>query len=119
MTHDETKRIFDELDDLLDAERTALLTGRIEEVGRLQDRKSRLIDSLSNDPGHTTFDPRDLQKKIERNQGLLDAATDGIRSVARRLAAIRRVRESLETYDARGQRRSVEVASASTLEKRA
>ena len=35
MTHDETKRIFDELDDLLDAERTALLTGRIEEVGRL------------------------------------------------------------------------------------
>ena len=119
MTHDEVQPILDELDDLLDAERAALLAGKLDDVGRLFDRKARLMDALSEAEMNTAIDPGQLRDKIVRNQELLESASQGIRSVARRLAAIRRVRESLETYDSRGRRTSVDVKPGTTLEKRA
>lgn len=119
MTPDFFQGIFDELDDLLDAERAALLEGNLEEVGRMFDRKSRLLNELSTLDAVEAQSAMALQQKLQRNQGLLDSAADGVRSVARRLAAIRRVRESLETYDARGQRNKIDVKQSGTLEKRA
>lgn len=119
MITDEIRNTFDELDDLLDAERAALLAGNLEEVSRLFDRKSRLVETISAFQEIETQMAGTLRDKLERNQGLLDSAADGIRSVARRLAAIRRVRESLETYDARGQRKTVDLKPNGSLEKRA
>ena len=119
MAHDEMQQILDELNDLLDAERTALLDGRLDDVGRLHDRKARLVEALSDAEANSSSVPGPLRDKIVRNQDLLESASQGIRSVARRLAAIRRVRESLDTYDSRGRLKSVDLQPGTTLEKRA
>lgn len=119
MTEDDLQSRIDALDDLLDAEREALLQGKLDEVSRLHVRKEQLIDDLS---CHAFPDPDgigDLRAKVERNQALLDSALEGVRSVARRLAAIRRVRRSLDTYDSLGHKLSVDVQSPRSLEKRA
>ena len=116
---DDFESIIDELDDVLETERAALLAGHLEEVNRLFDRKTRLIDAFAQLDEADAAAVTALRRKVERNQGLLEAAADGVRSVARRLAAIRRVRESLETYDAQGKRNTVDVKSGATLEKRA
>ncbi|APX13275.1 hypothetical protein [Tateyamaria omphalii] len=119
MGHESIAFIIDELDDLLDAERTALLAGNLDDVKRLFERKTNLVDALSRSESDQTSGVAALRNKVERNQDLLQSAADGVKSVARRLAAIRRVRESLETYDAQGKRKKVDVKAVSTLEKRA
>lgn len=110
---------MDALDDLLDSERAALLKGKLDEVARLHTRKEALIYALN----RFEFEDREmlgpLHSKVERNQALLDSALDGVRSVARRLAAIRRVRQSLDTYDAFGKKQSVDVGQGGAVEKRA
>ncbi|MBY5933613.1 flagellar biosynthesis protein FlgN [Tateyamaria omphalii] len=111
--------IMDELDDLLDSERAALLEGNLDDVKRLFERKTKLVDALSRFDDAESLNVQALRQKVERNQDLLQAAAEGVKSVARRLATIRRVRESLETYDARGQRKKVDLKAATTLEKRA
>ncbi|WP_299372669.1 flagellar biosynthesis protein FlgN [uncultured Tateyamaria sp.] len=111
--------IIDSLDDLLEAERTALLRGDLDDVTRLHDRKERLIDALNKADALDRAALAPLKDKVERNQDLLNSALEGVRSVARRLAAIRRVRKSLETYDAKGEKRTVEIRSETSVEKRA
>ncbi|MCV3269901.1 flagellar protein FlgN [Roseobacter sinensis] len=119
MTNEEFEDVVDALDDLLEAERAALLAGDLDEVGRLLERKEGLIERFA------TLDDADrdalagLQTKLKRNQALLDQALEGIRSVSRRLAALRRVRSSLETYDDKGERRSIDIALDGSVEKRA
>jgi len=119
MNGEAVQTTMDALDDLLDAERRALLQGKLDDVARLHTQKGSLIDTLN----RQTFSDPDilgsLHQKVGRNQVLLDSALDGVRSVARRLAAIRRVRQSLDTYDSRGQKRGVDIQSAGTVEKRA
>ncbi|KIC49646.1 hypothetical protein [Tateyamaria sp. ANG-S1] len=119
MEHEPIQVVIDQLDDLLDAERTALLDGDLDRVERLFERKTSLIACLSRMSEADAQDVQAVRLKVERNQDLLQSAADGIKSVARRLAAVRRVRESLETYDARGKRTTVDVKTASVLEKRA
>ncbi|WP_299704915.1 flagellar biosynthesis protein FlgN [uncultured Tateyamaria sp.] len=119
MRRDEFQIALDELEDLLDAERTAVLSGNIDDVGRLFDQKSRLLEQLGGWDATNAEVSTALRIKLERNQNLLESAADGVRSVARRLSAVRRVRESLDTYDARGQRTSVNLKSCGALEKRA
>ena len=46
MTHDISDAVVDELDDLLEAERIALLSGNLDEVQRLFERKTRLMDQF-------------------------------------------------------------------------
>lgn len=119
MIRSELQSNMDALDDLLDAERAALLKGRVEDVSRLHARKEALIDALN----QSEFEDPDiltpLHNKVKRNQALLDSALDGIRSVARRLAAIRRVRQSLDTYDAFGKKTTVDIGKGGAVEKRA
>lgn len=110
---------FEELDELLDTEKTALLNGNLDQVSRLFDRKSRLVDELNDVHPANSEDFTNLRKKLERNQNLLRSAADGVRSVAHRLSAVRRVRDSLETYDARGRRTTVDLKPSSKMEKRA
>jgi len=119
MGEDDAQSLIDALDDLLDAEREALLQGKLDEVSRLHSRKERLIDDLSRYEFRDRDGIGDLRAKVERNQALLDSALEGVRSVARRLAAIRRVRSSLDTYDSLGHKLNVDVQSTGSLEKRA
>lgn len=119
MTNEDFEDVIDALDDVLDAERAALLEGNLDEVGRLLERKESLIDELSQMEMATREPLEGLSSKVERNQALLDQALEGIRSVAQRLAAMRRVRSSLDTYDEKGARRTIDVTPDGVVEKRA
>lgn len=111
---------MDDLDGLLEAERNVLLTGKLEALAGMVDEKERLIDALSYGSDETPPDALGrLSSKVKRNQLLLDGALEGIRTVARRLALLRKVRGSLETYNAQGTRQSIEMVPESTVEKRA
>ncbi|WP_299147442.1 flagellar biosynthesis protein FlgN [uncultured Tateyamaria sp.] len=119
MKDDLTQATVDSLNDLLDTERAALLEGNLEDVSRLHLRKEGLINSLNVPDFSGGYEVGALQEKLRRNQLLLDAALDGVRSVTRRLASIRQVRQSLDTYDSLGKKCTVTVADGGTLEKRA
>ena len=109
----------DSLDDLLDEERAALLDGKLDQIGRMLKRKESLIDVLN---GSDQFDIEALSNlniKVVRNQGLLTSALEGIQSVTDRLAAMRRIKNSLDTYDARGQRKEIDMPLKGVVEKRA
>ncbi|WP_390911604.1 flagellar biosynthesis protein FlgN [Pseudosulfitobacter sp. SM2401] len=110
---------IDSLDDLLDAERAALLTGDIDQIGRLMAQKESLIDTLNDQEAVDRSELEHLNSKVERNQELLHSALDGIRTVARRLATMRRIRKTLETYDAQGRKNSIVLHQEQTVERRA
>lgn len=119
MTHEEFEDVIDALDDVLESEREALLEGNLDEVGRLLTRKESLIDQLSHIELASTDPLETLNTKVRRNQALLDQALEGIRTVARRLAAMRRVRSSLDTYDEKGTRHTIDITPDGVVEKRA
>lgn len=119
MTSNDMQALIDRLDDLLDAERSALLAGNLEKIGPILERKEQVIDIFN------ALDPKRepgleaVQKKLMRNQELLDGALEGIRKVAARMAVMRRVRQSLETYDQRGKRQTIDSVVLRKIEKRA
>lgn len=119
MTNDASTALFQELDSLLEVERAALLSGDLEQIGVLMLEKERLIEELSIieelESGHL----HTLTGKMKRNQDLLDSALEGIRAVAGRLAALRRVRNTLDTYDSNGEKHAIHVAKDGVVEKRA
>lgn len=119
MQHDEVQTTIDSLDDLLDAERTALLKGQLDDVSRLHTHKEALIEALNRFEFENPTALTGLNGKVARNQALLNSALEGVRSVARRLAAIRRVRQSLDTYDSFGRKQSVDLHNGGSVEKRA
>ncbi|QYX58462.1 hypothetical protein K1T73_01435 [Roseovarius sp. SCSIO 43702] len=109
---------MDELDDLLETERAALIEGDIEGVATLTERKEALIGGLDRaavGPGELGG----LRDKLDRNQALLESALLGIRRVATRIAALKRIRDSLETYDREGRRRTIPGELSRQMEKRA
>ena len=59
---------IDSLDDLLDAERAALLTGDIDQIGRLMAQKESLIDTLNDQEAVDRSELEHLNSKVERNQ---------------------------------------------------
>lgn len=119
MTDQSADTILEALEDVLEAERQALLAGDIEGVKRFLDRKESLIEQFAGVTTNKTIKLQNVKTKLERNQELLDQALRGIRSVANRLQALRRVRRSLDTYTADGSKHTVDLTKSSTLEKRA
>lgn len=119
MTPETVNHIIAQLDALLDKERVALLEGNLDEVGKLADGKEALLDALQDAGIASGPDLSGLQGKLTRNQALLDGALSGIRKVAARLAALRRVRRSLDTYDEKGERKTLPAEQEHKLEKRA
>lgn len=119
MENKQIQATIEALDELLDEERRALLTGELDKIARLHERKTQLIDDLNTLDLKDQDRLRSLSEKVGRNQDLLNSALDGIRAVARRLAAVRRVKENLDTYDANGQKKSIKSVSEQSLEKRA
>jgi len=110
---------FTKLDALLEQERAFLLEGDLEGLGSLLPLKEQMVELLLNDakPNRAMIKP--LEGKLHRNQLLLDGALKGIQTVASRLAALRQVRSTLETYDSLGRKQSVSTPTAPKVEKRA
>lgn len=111
--------LIDAMDDVLDRERAALVAGDLEGVTRLLTEKETLIDQLNGlgDTPATTIEP--LHDKLTRNQALLSSALQGIRIVANRLSALRRIRRSLDTYDKSGKKSPLGDIPQNKIEKRA
>lgn len=114
MQNDET--LLSKLHSLLDEERSLLLTGKLDALPDLLERKQTLIEGLQ-DPEDAELSS--LHSKLTRNHALLTSAMEGIRRVADRLETLRRMRMSLETYDSQGQRQSLGTQGSGRMEKRA
>lgn len=120
MTHDIRQNgLFEALDDLLERERLALLSGDLSAISDLIDEKESLLDQIATLDAAGKDGLEGLQGKAIRNQALLDSALRGIRNVATRFAALRKVRKSLETYDEKGRKTSLAALPDNKVEKRA
>ncbi len=107
------------LEEVLDLERTALVDGDLERLNLMAPEKEKLIVAINELQVIDSAQLIHLQKKVERNQTLLNSAAEGIRSVATRMAELRRVRQEFSTYGADGQRNGFIVRRNAKLEKRA
>lgn len=115
MKHRSNEAVGD-LADLLEREHAMLLAGRITDLERLTQEKTRLIDQVV-----TTRDHRGLvkvRKLAQRNARMLEAAGKGIQSVKQRIASLREGPKPLSTYGADGQKSTVGRTQTS-LERRA
>lgn len=119
MTDPTPQNLIDQLDGLLDVERRALLNGELDAIAAIAEEKEQLIDALNAILPEQQPPLKDLQSKVARNQVLLDGALQGIRKVAARLAALRRIRRTLETYDATGRKQTIQGEVDHKVEKRA
>jgi flagellar biosynthesis/type III secretory pathway chaperone len=110
---------LDALDELLDVERTALLTGDLVKLTEMLPAKEALMNALSGE-GQTNLPALiELDGKVRRNQLLLDGALEGIRDVAKRMSALRQMRGALETYGSDGKKHNIDVAADHSVERRA
>ncbi|MGR3662203.1 MAG: flagellar biosynthesis protein FlgN [Paracoccaceae bacterium] len=119
MKIDSIQPLIDQLDDLLDSEKKALVEGNMERVGRLMSQKEFLIESLNALEDVDRENLTQLHRKVMRNQTLLDSALEGIRAVATRMSELRRVRNGFETYDEQGRKQRVGIQRTTKVEKRA
>lgn len=119
MTLKSESDVISRLDSLLELEREALLNGDLEKISEQLEEKEELLDRLSEFEVTPKDDLQELQIKVERNQLLLDGALQGIRKVAARMAAFRRIRRSLDTYDQTGRRTTIQGDVERQVEKRA
>lgn len=115
----EARDVIDALDAILERERQILLAGDLDQMEDVLNAKEAMIDRLNaqehDDAAHMT----QLRDKLKRNQVLLNGALDGIRRTSARLATIRNVRRSLQTYDKCGNRKTIEGETDHKLERRA
>ncbi|WP_243611669.1 hypothetical protein [Shimia aestuarii] len=111
--------LFASLDALLSAEKRALLEGDIGALAEIGAEKARLLDALEHLAPEDRAPLQALQVAAGRNQVLMESALAGIQDVAERMSLLRQVRDSLQTYDAKGQKSDVYLASPGRLEKRA
>ena len=119
MTHDAAQSLFDELDDLLEQERAALLSGNLDQISSLLALKEALVAKIGLLEQDALAPLQTLQQKVANNQILLDGALKGIRKAATRLAEIRQIRRTLETYGQDGQKLVIEGQVTRKVEKRA
>ena len=119
MVHDAERRIINRLDTLLETERDALLRGDLQRIAMLVEEKEALIDELNRMTTDAPGDLAALQAKLMRNQALLDGALQGSRNVAARLAACRKVRRAMDTYDREGHKHTIPGEVERKVEKRA
>jgi flagellar biosynthesis/type III secretory pathway chaperone len=99
-------------------ERTALLTGDLEQLGALANRKEHLIGRINVHPPATSARIEQIREALLRNQTLLRQAMNGVRSISERLLDLRRVRNSLGTYDSRGNKAVSVSGTPPSFEKR-
>lgn len=107
---------LDALEDLLDRERGDILVGNFSGLKRILVEKERLIKAAIN--GGTLEKLAPLQQKSERNQAMLMAAAQGIRSVHKKLSVHLAGDTPLQTYNQSG-RVSILGDTPHNLERRA
>ena len=117
MTDDPQHGVISKLDEVVELEREALLSGDLPALADLLARKEALIDTLDKAGSGPGLEA--LREKAARNQVMLDGALEGIRNVAARMAAFQKIKHTLETYDENGCKRIIEGAVARQVEKRA
>lgn len=106
-----------ELEDVLREEQELLLSGNLEALEGLVDRKAELARKLAEqrpDLNEGAF--RDLARKADHNEALLDAARRGLQ------AAIQQIRQSAgtseqSTYSKTGERRPMSRSPSSFTQK--
>lgn len=110
--------LIDALEDLLDKERTAILSGALQEMGQLAGEKERVLvaDGMFV-PDQGTLNR--LRRKAARNQQLLTAAIRGVRAVTSRLDVLRNGPGEMNTYDRAGQRTTLGAQNKGALHRRA
>lgn len=111
--------LIQQLDELLDKEHAALVSGDVQQLSQIVEEKETLIEQLNEAEFSAPEDMPDLTNKVHRNHALLEGALDGIRSAAKRLAELREVKKSLDTYDKNGRSKRIENETPGNLEKRA
>jgi flagellar biosynthesis/type III secretory pathway chaperone len=119
VTKSEPQQLTDELDQILDRERAALMKG---DLGKLEDllaKKEKIIAKLNTISDLERDTLARVQTKVSRNQDLLDSAMEGIRSVAARMAELRKIRKGLDVYDQSGRRTRYGTRNTGKLEKKA
>ncbi|MCX7565795.1 hypothetical protein OS189_05525 [Sulfitobacter sp. F26169L] len=109
---------LEQLDFLLERERSLLLKGDLTGLGTLLEAKEEMVEMLLKDTETQAEKIIPLEGKLRRNQLLLNGALHGVRSVAKRLAALRQVQTTLETYDAQGRKQDILADTKPKLEKR-
>lgn len=119
MPNDPGHDLITALEEVLDLERSALAAGDLDRLGPLIPQKEKLIGAINEMQVHDSEDLIRLQKKVERNQGLLNSASEGIRAVMDRMAELKKIRQEFTTYTASGQRNGFAVRQDTKLEKRA
>lgn len=119
MTEKPNDTAIEDLNTILDAEREALLEGDLEKLATMLATKTSLIDTLNSEPQSDLVALERLDRKVRRNQLLLDGALEGIRSVSSKLAKLREVRGTLETYGADGKRHDIVSQPETSVERRA
>ncbi len=114
--------LIDSLAELLEEERTVLLEGKIDALPDLLDRKEALFEELTALQDAEEIRAEDLeplQERFARNHSLLESAKAGVRTTQERMGTLRRVRNSFESYDNKGQRQAVQLTAGQHVEKRA
>ena len=119
MTPETAKDLIAELDLLLDRERSALIGGNLDQIADLMEQKEALIERLRKIGATESKELDHVHGKVVRNHALLASAMEGIRAVSDRMAELRRVRQSLATYDRDGKRHQIATPTEQKLEKRA
>lgn len=119
MDRNQQTEIFEALDALLKREKRALLQGAFEDLADIGAAKTCLLEELEKLQPHERAPLEGLQEAVSNNQTLIENALAGIRDVAARMALLRQVRETLQTYDARGKKNEVYLPVSGKLEKRA
>ncbi|WP_371170471.1 hypothetical protein [Aliiroseovarius sp. 2305UL8-7] len=117
MKHAETNSASVDLLDLLDRERSLILSGDVEKITRLLPEKERLMADLNASVASAEM-LEELQTRADHNQTLLSAVAQGIRAVQKRLEALQSARSELRTYTKAGQAMNLS-AQQTSIEKKA
>lgn len=110
--------IAERLQSLLSAEREALLAGNFDKLSDLLAEKQALAETLADKP-LSPAEVAPLRDGLRRNQELFDQAMAGIRNVAARIGDLNRARRATDTYNAQGQRQTIDAPAENRLERRA
>lgn len=117
---DSANLLWDELEDVFDEERAALMRGDLSLIASMSARKEDILNRLA--PvisGMDTPVPDGLKEMATRNATLLTQASQGLKAAQARIIEIHSAQRGLETYGPAGDRITLRTRISSLLERRA
>ena len=112
-------QVLPQVEDLLVSQHALLVSGDFQALKRLEADKEKVIAAIQPMSKKDHHDLKHLRVLAEHNQQLFKKALKGIQDVNKRLESLRKVRDSIDTYDRSGRWVSVEPQRSKDLEKRA